>query len=489
MNGIYIYLAIKEIAPFLINKFISRISARDRLIQVEFEEESLFISLYPEALGFYIDKKIRDFEILGFFNEHIQGARIGSATQIGFSPVIDLAGEKIEYGQRIYLKIRLSLYKEGPNFSLFLNNVRRDLYPKYIEKGTKLSIMSLTPEDLENRDSLIDNFEGIDRFLARELNRENLEMIKKIMNGASHKPKIVDILPLRISLFSGEYRHEFENWNELLKYGIKSFIEEKAKFIQMRERKELIRKIEKKIEKLKREIIDETKIEFYKIAGELILMNLSKIKKGMAKIRLFNHYTGQDIDIELNQMKDARQNAEEYFKKYKKLKKGIPRIKERIRKLEAEIEVLKSGGEIKKREPVAPGIKSKDIEKKIPFREFILESGSHVYAGKDAKSNMELTFKFARPDDYFFHSRGYEGAHIILRPVLKKGQNVKRGDIEQAAAIAAYYSKAKNQKNVAVSYTQRKYLKKSKKGKMGTVILMREDVIFVDPGLPSDTQD
>jgi len=76
-----------------------------------------------------------------------------------------------------------------------------------------------------------------------------------------------------------------------------------------------------------------------------------------------------------------------------------------------------------------------------------------------------------------------------LRPVLKKRQNVRKEDIEKAAAVAAYFSKAKNQKNVPVSYTQRKYLKKSKKGKLGTVVLMRESVIFVDPGLPSDTKD
>ncbi|MEO0185873.1 MAG: fibronectin-binding domain-containing protein, partial [candidate division WOR-3 bacterium] len=74
------------------------------------------------------------------------------------------------------------------------------------------------------------------------------------------------------------------------------------------------------------------------------------------------------------------------------------------------------------------------------------------------------------------------------RPVMQKGQNIRKEDIEKAAAIAAYFSKAKTQKSVPVSYTKRKYLKKSKKGKLGTVILMRESVIFVDPGLPADAQ-
>ena len=122
-------------------------------------------------------------------------------------------------------------------------------------------------------------------------------------------------------------------------------------------------------------------------------------------------------------------------------------------------------------------------EKPLPFRLFNLPSGSIVYVGKSAKSNTELTFSFARPNDYFFHVRGYEGAHTILKAKVPKGQRPRKEDIESAASIAAYFSKAKKQKNVPVSYTQRKYLKKNKKGKPGSVILMREQVIFIEPHL------
>jgi predicted ribosome quality control (RQC) complex YloA/Tae2 family protein len=107
-----------------------------------------------------------------------------------------------------------------------------------------------------------------------------------------------------------------------------------------------------------------------------------------------------------------------------------------------------------------------------------------VYVGKHARSNQELTFAFARPNDYFFHIRSYEGAHVILRAKIPRGQRPNKRDIDDAASIAAYFSKAKKQKNVPVSYTQRKYLKRNRKGKLGSVILMREDVVFVDPGLP-----
>jgi predicted ribosome quality control (RQC) complex YloA/Tae2 family protein len=121
---------------------------------------------------------------------------------------------------------------------------------------------------------------------------------------------------------------------------------------------------------------------------------------------------------------------------------------------------------------------------KEPFHRFLLESGSVVLVGKNARTNDELTFKHARPSDYFFHTRGFEGAHTILKPNIPRGQRPSRQEIMTAASIAAYFSKARKQNNVPVSYTQRKFLKKNKKAKPGSVILMREEVVFVEPELP-----
>ncbi|MEO0124139.1 MAG: NFACT RNA binding domain-containing protein [candidate division WOR-3 bacterium] len=489
MNGIYLHLVLKEISRLIINKFIHRVSAQDRLIQVEFDDDSLFVSLYPQALGLYIGNKNSKFLKLNVFDEHLEGVHITHIQQIGFAPVVDLFLERVEYGQRISFKIRLSFYKEGPNLSLFLDKTRRDLFLRYIEKTPKDSIFNVTLPNLESKELLIKNFEGIDKSLAQELNQGTLENLKNIINGAPHKPRVISIQPLKISLFADKFIREYDSWNELFKEEITFYVEQKNKISIENKTKNAIIKIEQKIARLKKEIADKEVVEFYRIAGELILMNISKIKKGMEKIKLFDPYSQKDIEIKLNPVKDAYKNAEEYFKKYKKMKRGIPKIEERIKKLEKEINLLKSGVEIKKHISKSADAKLVKEKKTSPFREFVLDSGSHIYVGKDARTNMELTFKFAQPDDYFFHIRGYEGAHTILRPVLKKGQNVRKDDIEKAAAIAAYFSKAKNQKNIPVSYTQRKYLKKSKKGKLGSVILMRENVIFVDPALPSDAQD
>jgi len=161
----------------------------------------------------------------------------------------------------------------------------------------------------------------------------------------------------------------------------------------------------------------------------------------------------------------------------------MPKLKHEIDRLKEELKKLKDPGfEL-------PALLRSQREKTTragPYRTFKLASGALVYVGKNARSNNELTFAFARPNDYFFHIRNYEGAHVILKAKIPRGQRPNKKDLEEAAAIAAYFSKAKTQKNIPVSYTQRKYLKRNKKGKPGSVILMREDVVFVDPGLPAE---
>ncbi len=489
MNGIYLSLLLKEIEPMIINKFIHRVGIKERLVQIEFDGDSLYISLYPEALGLYVNAVSKSFEKLTYFDEHLSGGRIVMAKQIDSMPVLDLITEKIVYGQKKIFNLRLSFYKEAPNLTIISDEFSRHLFARYVEKKPKPVILNATPEELLDKEYLIKNFEGIDKNLARELNRDNLEELKLILNGKKCKPKIVSIVPLRLSLFAEEYISEYSSWNQIFADGIKDYLRQKEKNNLLKKRQVFIKNLEKKIEQLEKKKGDKEFMEYNRIAGELLVSNLSKIEKGSESVALINPYTQQEIEIKLDPSKSPRENAEEYFKKYKKLKRGLPRIEEQIRKLKKQIESLKGDeGVVRDTSKVCADTKITEKEA-VPFRKFILPSGSIVYVGKDARSNMELTFKFARPDDYFFHIRGIEGAHTILRPLMQKGQNIRKDDIEKAGAIAAYFSKAKKQKNVPVSYTQRKYLKKSKKGKLGTVVLMRESVIFVDPNLPPDTEE
>lgn len=496
MNGIYLYLLLKEIKDRLVDVSIDEIIRMNRLIQIVTKKNALFVSLFPDAPAVFFAKRLTSgFEKIKNLSEEIESSRIVHVDQPHFMPVVKLQLQKVIFNEQHNLEIIISLYREAPNFSIKYPHAQRNLFSRYIEKKPKKSILELTESQIVSYyehgatvagEHLIKEVEGIDRYLARELTQDNLKKLQAIISGGKVRPKLVSISPLRLSLFTTDDIKAYASFNNLLEESIKKFVTEKSRIWAESRKRASIKIIQTRISRLHKKLLRDEEIEHYRMMGELLLGNLRKIKKGDKQVHIFNPYTQKNCIIALNPLKTAQVNAQIYFRKYKKLKRGQPQVKQKIAALQKEIEEIKARPlEI----PLAvPSRIRKQKERAQPFRSFHLASGSVVYVGKSARANEELTFTFARPHDYFFHIRGYTGSHTVLKADVPKGQRPKREDIDTAASIAAYFSKLKHQKNVPVSYTQRKYLKKNKKGKPGSVILMREEVIFVDPQLPEKVE-
>ena len=120
----------------------------------------------------------------------------------------------------------------------------------------------------------------------------------------------------------------------------------------------------------------------------------------------------------------------------------------------------------------------------IPYRRFDLGDGYEVWVGRNAKQNDSLTLRDARPFDLWMHARGVAGSHAVLR-VKGRNDSPPRPILEKAAAIAAWFSKARTHSMAPVMVTQRKYVRKLKKAAQGAVRVEREEVIMIEPGLPS----
>ena len=103
-------------------------------------------------------------------------------------------------------------------------------------------------------------------------------------------------------------------------------------------------------------------------------------------------------------------------------------------------------------------------------------------AGKTDAANDRLSLKIARPNDWWFHLRSGPGSHVILQ--AKSDEEPGRDTLRQAAAIAAYHSKARNARIASVSYTLARYVTKPKGSQPGTVQIRKEQVLKVKPGLP-----
>lgn len=236
--------------------------------------------------------------------------------------------------------------------------------------------------------------------------------------------------------------------------------------------------------------------------GNVLLANLHNLKKGMDRVEVEDIYGGGGtMKIELDRSLTPSQNAERYFEKEKRA--VIKRREEdrRGKELRSRIETIKNivseldratsreefklfqdkhHSELKAMDILAS---EKEKENRPPFRIFTVAGEFEVWVGKSSANNDLLTTKYCKPHDLWFHARGAGGSHTVLK-VPKGTKEIPRESIKQAARIAAYYSKMRKASNVPVAYCERKYVRKPKGVKEGTVYLEREEVVFVAPGLP-----
>lgn len=214
-----------------------------------------------------------------------------------------------------------------------------------------------------------------------------------------------------------------------------------------------------------------------------------------------NYYTGEDITIPLDDTIPVMDNAIKYFEKYSKLKRTavalsdiVIETKNEIYHLESilnSIDIATSEDDLKeiKEEMIQSGyIRRKTSEKKAKYKSkpfhYISFDGFHLYVGKNNIQNEELTFKFANGGDLWFHSKTFPGSHVILKT---EGKDVPDRAYEEAAKLAAYYSKGRNQDKVLIDYVERKQVKKVAGAKPGFVIYHTNYSMAITPDISNLT--
>ncbi|MBP6669630.1 MAG: DUF814 domain-containing protein [Gemmatimonadales bacterium] len=110
---------------------------------------------------------------------------------------------------------------------------------------------------------------------------------------------------------------------------------------------------------------------------------------------------------------------------------------------------------------------------------YLLPGGWRVFAGKTDAANEELSLRFARPRDLWFHIHGLPGSHVVLQ--VPEGREPEKRTVELAASVAAYHSKARAAGTVAVSCTEARHVSKPRGAKPGTVAITRERMIKTRP--------
>jgi predicted ribosome quality control (RQC) complex YloA/Tae2 family protein len=236
--------------------------------------------------------------------------------------------------------------------------------------------------------------------------------------------------------------------------------------------------------------------DHYKIFGELITANIYSIKKGDRSIKVLNYYadTEEFVEIKLDENKTPSENIQAYYKKYNKLKKSAEMAEIQIKATEQELDYLQSVltniknvetyeeiDEIRREVTETGYIKfKKEDKKKVKTSKphhFLSSDGAHIYIGKNNIQNDILTLKFADKQDIWLHTKNIPGSRVIIKSAGK----VSDRTLEEAAILAAFYSKAKESTKVPVDYTEIKNVKKPSGSKPGMVIYYTNKTIYANP--------
>ena len=341
-----------------------------------------------------------------------------------------------------------------------------------------LSTQALTDEDRERLADVV--------LLAAEAVREN--RFHAFLVYEEGRAAEYASLPLR--MYDGSQKEAFDSPSAMLQ----TYYGRKNKETRMREKSAGLRRqattalerVIKKADIQSRQLADAGKKDTFRLYGELLNVYGYQIPEGSRSAVLNNYYTNEDITVPLDPTLSAAANAQRFFERYNKLKRTeiqtteqlsaalhdrecLESILEALDKaendadLEAIREELVSKGWAKKRSSRDKGFR-REKSKPMLFRS---TDGFQIAVGKNNIQNDELTFRFANGGDWWFHAKGQPGSHVILRT---EGREVPDRAFEEAASLAAYYSKGRKAPKVEIDYTLRKNVKKTPAGDPGFVI-------------------
>lgn len=255
---------------------------------------------------------------------------------------------------------------------------------------------------------------------------------------------------------------------------------------------------ENKLTKLDEEIAAAENAEEFKVRGDNLMTYQYQFKdREDASVTVPNIYseTGETITIPLDQRLTLVENMQACYKKYDKLKRAQELLQVQRRECEANIAYLESIeasllassslAEIAEihNELIAAGYlrekpKKKNNDKPARPFHFRAPDGTDILVGKNNYQNDKLTFKTARYNDTWFHTKDIPGSHVVLQ---NGGTEPSEEDILLAASLAAHFSKARGSSKIPVDYTEIRYVKKPSGSKPGFVIFTNQKTLYITP--------
>ena len=251
---------------------------------------------------------------------------------------------------------------------------------------------------------------------------------------------------------------------------------------------------EKKLALQEEELTASAKMEEYRVAGELLTAHAYLVPRGAETVSLPNFYDpqGGDMEIALDVALTPAQNAQKYFKRYRKARVAQDLAKEQKEKTLREMELLEQAlfdreeseteqdmadvrkaledGGIVKPAAAKGGKKKQKQPDSAPMR-FLAPDGTEIIVGKNSAQNDRVTGS-AKGTDTWLHAKDMPGSHVIV-----KSERPSPDTLSMALRLAAWYSKGKGV-SVPVDYTLRKHVKKPGGSPAGFVIYTNQKTVI-----------
>ncbi|MGW7830673.1 Rqc2 family fibronectin-binding protein [Staphylococcus xylosus] len=544
---------IVESLQFLVDGRIHKINQPENdtmliVIRQNRKNHQLLLSIHPSFTRMHLTNKKYDnpFDPPMFarvFRKHIEGGIVKAVRQIGNDRRVEIdVQSKDEIGDTIYRTIILEIMGKHSNLILVDDNRKiiegfKHLTPNTNQYRTVMPGFQYEAPPTQNKINpfeisgvealkyidfnsgkiarqLLNHFEGFSPLITNEIaNRRQFmttqtlpeafdEVLEEIQGDPTpvfhknHESGKEDFYFMKLDQFYDDIVL-YDSLHDLLdryydargeRERVKQRANDLVKFVQQQ-----LHKSQNKLSKLIDEREGTKEKEQQQLFGELITANIYRIEQGDESLTALNYYNGEEVTIPLNPTKSPAVNAQNYYKKYNKLKTREHELQHQIQLTKENIDYFESieqqlahisvdeiddirdeladQGFMKQRKQ-----SKKKKKQTMQIQAYTSTDGDTILVGKNNKQNDYLTNKQAKKHHLWFHTKDIPGSHVVILSDEPSEETIK-----EAAMLSAYFSKAGSSAQVPVDYTEIKHVHKPSGAKPGFVTYDNQKTLYATP--------
>lgn len=394
-----------------------------------------------------ITKNTKPLRFHEFLRSRVQGMRINSCEQMGLDRIVKL--DVSTWKEKLFIYIRL--------WSGAANVIVTD------EEGTILDCMYRRPK-------------------KKEMSGEHFCPEGKVLSDEEKEELLKKFPPRDFSEIEGSYNEKVDAYysEHASSLSRESLLLQAEKWYNVRHSK-----MEAALKRLLEKEKNFESSQKLRHTGDLILSFQQNISSDRTYLDCTDYESGEEVHILLDPKKSAQENASYYYEQYKKAQSGMEDLnhdinlaKKKLSQLEEMYQAMLAEKSVIKLEQLLrrDSTPKQKEEKTHPGLHYEVD-GWTIIVGRTASENDDLLRHTVKGPDMWLHTRDYAGGYVFIK--ARKNKTVPLEILVLAGNLAVYHSKARQNGEADLYYTQVKYLRRAKNGPKGLVIPTQEKNLFI----------